>query len=188
MGSNPTASAKIKAPTYLNKSVQISGGLFAIGPHWRPSMPCRQILISDREFLPAVQCRRGSVSAAEADTDCAGNLDFWISSSLFILSAARLLAYCAYFWISLISSIFSVLLVREKRVPCRRCFAACQSLFNPPQYCFYQMKPQIAKYKYYHKKQQECSDLFPRHNLPHFVAKWFIKKSVNAASSSSCDT
>ena len=58
------------------------GPFFAIVPHWRPSMPCHQVLISDREFLPAAQCRRWSVSAAEADTDCAGDLDFWTSSSL----------------------------------------------------------------------------------------------------------
>ena len=50
------------------------------------------------------------------------------------------------------------------------------------------MEPQITAYKYDYKKQQDRSDFSKRHVSPHFVANLFIKKSVNAASSSSCDT
>ena len=47
---------------------------------------------------------------------------------------------------------------------------------------------QIKKLFTRRKEQQECSDFSKRHFPPHFVANFFIKKSVKAASSSSCDT
>ena len=146
------------------------GPFFAIVPHWRPSVPCYQTLnLTENFYLPlSVGVDLYLPSGRYRLRWRPGFLDRLLA---FILSTAHSLAYWGCSRISLISNIFSVLLARGKRMPCRRCFAARQSLFNPPQYCFYQMKPQIAKYKYYHKKQQECSDLFPRHNLPHFVAK-----------------
>jgi len=85
------------------------------------------------------------------------------------------------------SNILSVLLIRGEWMPCR-IFVTCKQLFNLPQYCFYKMKPEIAKQKHNHKEQQERSHFSNRHFFPHFVAKRFIKKSVKAASSSSCDT
>lgn len=49
-------------------------------------------------------------------------------------------------------------------------------------------KTQITKYKYRHKKQQECFNFSKKHISPHFVANLFIKKSVKADNSSLCDT
>ena len=83
---------------------------------------------------------------------------------------------------------FSLILVRRELMPCRRFFMMCKHPFDSLQYCFYKMKPQISKYKHNHKKQQKCSDFSNKHFSHHFVAKRFIKKSVKAANSSSCDT
>lgn len=73
-------------------------------------------------------------------------------------------------------------------MPCGRFFTTYKQLFQHVQYRFYEMKPEISEHKHSHEKQQNRANLSQRHIRSHFVANWVRKKSVKAASSSSCDT
>ena len=88
---------------------------------------------------------------------------------------------------SALMTLFSIFFFRES-MPCRFFFSPGEKSLDFVQQRFGHVKPYPAEDKYYKKKDRDCSYFSQSHILPHFVANRFIKKSVNAASSSSWDT